>query len=189
MASSGAPARTDVQRNRAALLDAAVDVLAIAPQASLSEVAARAGLGRATLYRHFESRDELLDAIRSEALTRVGAALGELDLASCDIRTGLQLVGAALVPLGMRFRILLAEGVDADPAFLEQRDATLAPVWGLVQRGINNGELRHTDPAWLHAALAGLLMSAVRAASLGLVDPESVGDLLASTFLEGVGQH
>lgn len=187
MASSEALSRTDAQRNRANLLDAAADVLAVAPQASLAEVAARAGLGRATLYRHFDSRDELLRAIRAEALARVGAALGELDLDSCDIDEGLRRVGAALVPLGMRFRILLAEGVDADPDFLAQRDATLVPLWGLVRRGLDAGELSSHDPAWMHVVLAGLLMSAVRAASLGLVDADAAGDLLADAFLRGFG--
>ena len=49
-------ARVDVLRNHAALLDAAAAVLAVDPSASLAEVAARAGLGRATLYRHFPTR-------------------------------------------------------------------------------------------------------------------------------------
>ena len=39
-----------------AVIDAAIDTLARNPGASLSEIAARAGVGRASLHRHFSSR-------------------------------------------------------------------------------------------------------------------------------------
>jgi AcrR family transcriptional regulator len=181
--------RADALRNRAALLDAAADVLAIAPQASLSEVATRAGLGRATLYRHFDSRDALRAAIREEALSRAAAALAGEDLRSCDTREALRRAAAVLVPLGMRFRILLTEGSDADPGFLAARNEALAPLWEVLARGVEAGEVTApTSTAWLGMVLAGLLMSAVRAADAGLIDPTDAGDLVANSFLDGFGR-
>lgn len=180
--------RADVLRNRAALLDAAADVLAVAPEASLSEVATRAGLGRATLYRHFESRDALRAAIREEALARASAALAGADLPSCDTREAIRRSAAALVPLGMRFRILLTEGADTDADFLAARNAALAPLWAVLDKGIRTGELaRSANTAWLGLVLAGLLMTAVRAAGAGVIDPLDAGDLVADTFVDGFG--
>ena len=54
-------------RNRDAILEAAIGVLAAQPEAGVAEVAAAAGVGRATVYRHFASREELIDALRLHA--------------------------------------------------------------------------------------------------------------------------
>lgn len=181
-------ARADALRNRAALLDAAADVLAVAPQASLAEVATRANLGRATLYRHFGSRDALLAAIREEALARASSALAGTELLDCGIREGIRRAVEALMPLGMRFRILLADGSDADTDFLVARNETLAPLWAVLAHGVENGELAPTaNTAWPAAALAGLLMTAVRAGAAGIIDPTEAGDVVADTFLSGFG--
>lgn len=181
-------ARADAVRNRAAILNAAADVLATTPGASLAEVAHRAGLGRATLYRHFENRDALLAAIRDEALTRATAALAGAGLEDCPVRDGVRQAAAVLVPLGMRFRILLAEGADADPEFLAARDQALAPLRQLVGRGVSTGELAAgTDPRWLGTVLAGLLMSAVRSASADVIDPDRAGDLVCQALFDGFG--
>lgn len=180
--------RADALRNRAALLDAAADVLAASPEASLTEVANRAGLARATLYRHFENRDALLGAIQTEALERAAAALDGAGLPDCDTREGLRRAAAALVPLGMRFRILLTEGSDADPGFIAARTRTLAPLVALLERGQKAGEISPAaSTPWLGLALAGLLMTTVRAAAMGLVDADDAGELVATTFLDGLG--
>lgn len=181
--------RADALRNRAALLDAAADVLASAPEASLAEVATRAGLTRATLYRHFANRDALLTAIQEEVLRRASESLAGLDLPACGTREGVRRAAAELVPLGMRFRILLIGGSAGEPAFLAARNETLAPVWAVLDRGVETGELPSTvNAAWLRAVLAGLLMTAARAAVSGLIDPGEAGELVASSFLDGVGR-
>lgn len=181
--------RADALRNRAALLDAAVDVLAVAPQASLAEIATRAGLGRATLYRHFDSRDALRAAIRQEALSRASTALATAGLAECDTREALRRAAAVLVPLGMRFRILLTEGADTDEDFLAARNEALAPLWAVLARGVESGELSgEAMTPWHGMALASLLVTAVRAATSGLIDQDEAGDLVATSFLDGFGR-
>ncbi|WP_433701159.1 TetR/AcrR family transcriptional regulator [Nocardiopsis sp. CA-288880] len=68
----GRKPRADVQRNRAALLEAAQrHFLRAGVGASLEAVAKEAGVGPATLYRHFPTREALLAAVlqtRSEEL-------------------------------------------------------------------------------------------------------------------------
>jgi AcrR family transcriptional regulator len=179
--------RADALRNRAAILQAAAEVLAATPGASLSEVAQRAGLGRATLYRHFESREALVRAIREEALVQAAAALDQVELSRCSVRDGVCAAASVLVPLGLRFQILLVEQADADPDFRAARDEVLAPLRELVARGVASGELdRSVDPRWVAMVLAGLLTSAVRAAVTGVIDPASAGDVVSDALLDGV---
>ncbi|WP_104106183.1 TetR/AcrR family transcriptional regulator [Nocardioides sp. 616] len=63
--------RADVRRNRQLILDAAAEAVLNNPQASISDVAERAGLTRATVYRHYEDRDALLRALVAETASHV----------------------------------------------------------------------------------------------------------------------
>lgn len=61
--------RADGRRNREALVTAAAKVFAEAgPEAPLDDIARRAGVGNATLYRHFPTRRDLLAAVYSDEL-------------------------------------------------------------------------------------------------------------------------
>ncbi|MEY9874979.1 AcrR family transcriptional regulator [Streptacidiphilus sp. MAP12-33] len=58
------PMRADARRNYEKLVAVATEsFLANGPDASLDEIAKRAGVGPGTLYRHFPTRDDLLDAV------------------------------------------------------------------------------------------------------------------------------
>ncbi|MBJ7338871.1 helix-turn-helix domain-containing protein [Mycolicibacterium sp.] len=55
--------RSDAARNRAVIIDAARALVAEPGELRLSAVARRAGVGQATLYRHFATRDDLVRAL------------------------------------------------------------------------------------------------------------------------------
>ncbi|WP_067466734.1 TetR/AcrR family transcriptional regulator [Actinomadura macra] len=62
--------RADARRNRALLLAAAGDVFGErGPDAPLDEIARRAGVGNATMYRHFPTRRDLLVAVYAGEVT------------------------------------------------------------------------------------------------------------------------
>jgi serine phosphatase RsbU (regulator of sigma subunit) len=56
------PQRADAVRNEQRILEAAANLLARSPSTTLAEIAAAAGVSRSTLYRRFDSRDELIAA-------------------------------------------------------------------------------------------------------------------------------
>lgn len=67
--------RADARRNRRRLLEAADAVFqARGLDASFDEIARRAGLGNATLYRHFPERDDLIGALVCDSLDAVAEA-------------------------------------------------------------------------------------------------------------------
>jgi AcrR family transcriptional regulator len=76
------PMRADARRNHEKLLVAAREAFAENPAASLEDVARRAGVGIGTLYRHFPTRRDLLEAAyleEVEAMAREAAGLSDLE--------------------------------------------------------------------------------------------------------------
>lgn len=66
------PRRTDARLNRERLIATAQEVFAEAgPEASLNEVARRAGVGPGTLYRHFPNRFALLTAVLRDRIEKL----------------------------------------------------------------------------------------------------------------------
>ena len=73
------PLRADAQRNRDKLLAAATEAFAAdGADVALETVAARAGVGIGTLYRHFPSRDALVVAAYQHEVDALCAAAADL---------------------------------------------------------------------------------------------------------------
>ncbi|MFD5538827.1 TetR/AcrR family transcriptional regulator [Streptomyces sp. NPDC127079] len=67
------PVRADAARNRTRLLDAACVAFASEAPVSLKQIARDTGVGIATLYRHFLTREALVEAIHQEELSQFRA--------------------------------------------------------------------------------------------------------------------
>lgn len=82
MSREGRPSnqRADAQRNRGAILMATPIALRKNPDASIADIAAEAGVGRMTLYGHFKTRAELIEAAAVESLKRGDDVLSEVPL-------------------------------------------------------------------------------------------------------------
>src|SRR2546421_12463472 len=71
--------RSDAERSVQVILEAALEALASDPDASMAEIARRAGVVRATVYMHFPTREALLDAVMEHAVAEVDEATREAD--------------------------------------------------------------------------------------------------------------
>src|SRR5689334_11699870 len=65
--------RADAEQNYARIVETAARLLEENPDAGLDAIAAAAGLGRATVYRHFRGRRELVEVARRHALDAADA--------------------------------------------------------------------------------------------------------------------
>jgi AcrR family transcriptional regulator len=71
--------RADGQRNRERLLEVAKAAFAeVGPEVSLEEIARRAGVGIGTLYRHFPTRDAVVEAVYRREVEQLAAGATRL---------------------------------------------------------------------------------------------------------------
>ena len=146
------------------------------------DVAAAAGVGRATVYRYFPSRQALLDELAAVAVEQAGERLAGASLDRVPAAEAISRAVRAFVGVGDYFVVLERERVRPDPERLETRIA--APLRAVLERGQANGEIREDVPAgWLTEALLGLVVNI-------LVAPRVLGteDMIAaitSLFLDG----
>lgn len=67
--------RADAERNRERILEVAKEVFTRdGAAASLDDIARRSGIGNATLYRHFPTRDDLIEAVYHNEVEKLAAA-------------------------------------------------------------------------------------------------------------------
>ena len=175
--------RADAQRNRAAIIHAAVACFGANPKASMSEIAEAAGVGRVTLYGHFSSRTDLLEAVTEETMAEVEAQLRPLDLDG-DARAALERLTADSWRLLDRFRGLAAAaeaelGMDR---LREHHEHTIERVRRLIQRGQAEGAFRTDQPAsWLAACFFAILHTAPAEIRAGRLTDEDAGRVLGAT--------
>lgn len=78
------PLRADAQRNLERVLDAATEVFAASgPDSSIDEIARRAGVGHATVFRRFPTKDDLMLAVIARRVQEIRGILEE-ELAAPD---------------------------------------------------------------------------------------------------------
>ena len=100
--------------SRDAIIEAAFSVFSKNPSAALSDVAERAGVGRATLHRHFASRDDLMRALSKIAIKEMDEAVEVACVDATSYSEVARLALQALIPLGDRHGFLALEGVSDD---------------------------------------------------------------------------
>ncbi|MEU9096527.1 helix-turn-helix domain-containing protein [Streptomyces sp. NPDC048361] len=155
-----APLRRDAQRNRDLLVVAARELFAEQGiNVPLDEIAKRAGVGNATLYRRFPTRGDLVEAVFHDDLTAVMAA-GERARAADDAWGSLTAYLESVCALLARDRgvgDLMTTGIEGAPTLDAIHVHNHTTVSELMRRAVADGELR-TDvvPEDLLFALSAL---------------------------------
>ena len=172
---------------REAVMDAAVSVLARNPGAPMSAVATAAGVGRATLYRHFPTREALVRELALEAIELTDAAVAPAFAQGMSSRDSLLAMLTAIVPLGDRFHFLAREWVeDEDVAAGYRRQAR--ELEAFVEQAKGDGLFAPEVPtAWVVAAIDALIWAAWEAVKEGTVAPRDAASLAFKTLTRGLG--
>lgn len=182
------PRRADFERNLARIVEAATAVLGDDPGASMAEIAEASGVVRATLYRHFPKRDDLLKAILHRAFEQTGEALAAAQPERGPAPEALARVIDAISVIGDHYRVIsTASGIVdlMDDPLMRMAVSSFAPVLELVERGQREGSLRDDLPAqWLVSATVVLVSESARAADRGELEHVDAGTIVRRTLLE-----
>jgi AcrR family transcriptional regulator len=178
------PGRSDARRNAERILDAAAELLATNPGVSLEQMAARAGVSRATLYHHFAGRDALLDALTARSVLEVTAAV---EAARPDEGSASEAVDrvlrAAWQVMGRYRGLVIVNPRRLDRAELRARlEPALGPIRRLIRRGQSSGEIDPELPAeWLIGVITDLMHAASGQVTVGAMDADSAERVLLRT--------
>lgn len=140
-----APRRSDARRNREHIIEVARAAFAEAgAAASMNEIARRAGIGMATLYRNFPNRRALLEALyvgNVEQLVSTVAELQQLPPADA-LTTFLRRFARHFSDKQSLAAELLLEGDASSPVFTDSRRMVFQAVDGLLDRAQQAGQIR-----------------------------------------------
>jgi TetR/AcrR family transcriptional regulator, mexCD-oprJ operon repressor len=182
---SSAPSRERTLRERVAgaIVAAAAEVFARdGSGASMADVAAAAGVGRATVYRYFPTRQALLERLAAVAVADAGDRLAETQLERVDPVEGVVRAVRALLEVGDYLTVLARERVRPDPLEYEKRLAT--PLRRLFEEGQRAGAFRDDIPSsWLTNAFVELVVGVVHSAPLSGRDDKVAA--ISRLFLDG----
>lgn len=139
--------RADVVRNRAKVLAAARALFAErGPVVQMHEVAAAAGVGIGTVYRHFSSRDELIEAMAAHRFVELEEFARDECATAADgdgVARYLRHVGEVLTrERGLTAAVDSVRGVASSAPRGEARADLEGAVGRLVEQGRDSGALR-----------------------------------------------
>jgi TetR/AcrR family transcriptional regulator, mexCD-oprJ operon repressor len=170
-------------RVAAAILDAAGRTFASrGERANMDDVAEEAGVARATVYRYFPNRQQLLAELSRRAAETAHDRLVAARIDEVSIEEGVSRAVRAFVDVGDSFPVLLVERSHGDESDDFER-LVATPLRQLLERGRSSGCIRDDIPAgWLAEALLGTIMNVMRYGRLGRDDTVAA---VTSVFLDG----
>ncbi|WP_044244100.1 TetR/AcrR family transcriptional regulator [Chondromyces apiculatus] len=155
------PLRADARRNRDALLATARDAFVAGElDVRIEEIARRAGVGVGTLYRHFETREAMIEAVYRQEIDRLcGSAAELLDALPADeaLEAFLRrLVDHIAMNLGLAAALTAVMG-SASPAFAHGSQKLLEALGLLMNAAAALGRIRaDVAPKTVLMALGGV---------------------------------
>lgn len=173
---------------RDSLVEAAIRVLAANPAASLSDIAAEAGVKRVTLHRLIGTRDDLLKEIAIRSLSEVDEAC---ERAAHDAQSSIEALRAcvaALVPVGDRWHFLWTQPeVWEEPSVAKEMARQNTELAQLIDDAKSEGSIEIEIPtAWIVAAIEAVVFAALSTARAGDIAVNDAGKLAAKTLFLGI---
>jgi AcrR family transcriptional regulator len=153
--------RVDATRNRERILEVAKEAFTRdGASASLDDIARRSGIGNATLYRHFPTRDALIEAVYRSEVEKLATA-GPRFAATLPPLEALRAWMLLFIDHVSR-KMLIVPAMDSiaggsSRLIMGSRGLIRESFIALAQRAIASGDLRHdTEPDDLIRALVGI---------------------------------
>jgi len=184
----GGGRRSDELTPRArGILDSVARVFADRGSAvSMTEIAQRSGVGRATLYRYFPTREVLMRELQRVAVEDVGHHLRAAKLDTLDVPAALDRAVEVVLSVGHHYAVVGREQVPVSRKVADElvRD----PIRGVLGRAQAEGLLRpECSPGWLEDMFVGLVNAGLEQIVRRGADEERTARMVVAAYLEGAG--
>ncbi|MEU4545040.1 TetR/AcrR family transcriptional regulator [Nonomuraea dietziae] len=181
---AGSRRRADAERNIARIVSAARELMSSNPHATTDDIAQAAGVGRMTLYGHFRTRADLIEAALMDALRAGEETLSSLDLAG-DAREAMTRLLASSWELVAESAALLtaAEGVLPAGRVRELHAEPAERMAELIRRGQEQGVFRADLPTtWLVSMTHYILHGAANEVRAGRLPPHDAANAVTKSI-------
>ena len=171
----------------AAIIDSTAALFAEhGPVASMEEIAAAAGVGRATLYRYFPSRDELLKAMAVTSIRELATRITEADLETVAFPEAIARLARAIIATGSKYIAVSGDSAKYSATHPEFNSDVIEPIHALFVRAHAAGFLRADLPPELAMDLFGAVVrGALDATAAGRSTTEEAAAAVTGVFLNG----
>ncbi len=179
-----------VIQSEEAIIEAGIKTLLINPSAGMSEIAEAAGIGRATLYRHFESREALIRALTLRCYGEIEAALNPYD--HLLGRAAIEKIIDVLMPIANRFRFLggLWTYVEGDEEVRRIESQVNQEMRLLFDHAKLIGDIDDSLPTpWLTSFFDSTLMAGWMMVESNDASPEDAATFVKQSFFNGCGKR
>ena len=173
---------------RDAIIEAAFQLFGRDPSASLADIAERAGVGRATLHRHFKGRDDLMVVLAHTAMRELDEAVDAATEGAPTYTEALRISLAAVIPLADRQWFLSREPVEHDPDVMAGYQRQLKELADAIDEAkAEGGFSADTTTSWIVQAFDHLVYAGWESVRAGEATASQAADLAWRTLTKGLG--
>jgi AcrR family transcriptional regulator len=163
---------------------------------SMQQIADAAAINKATLYHHFQDKEDLFVSVMAEEFARMGAGLGASIAEPASLREQLQRVAAHVLAsrhsdfgrLSADLRVHVSE--QKRSALMDNCSAPWSVVRVAIEQAIERGEVRQVDAELVARMFFAMVGSQIWWSRFGTVRPEpdeGLPVMLADLLLDGIG--
>lgn len=178
--------RADGQASIEVILKSAEDVLDQNPMASIEDIAKAAKISRMTIYRHFKTREELLEKLTVESFIEALLTIDHFDKLA-PFEEALKKLTFEFLKPSAKWRAIATHPRQSSKiknlihTFYQQVDS-------VIDAGVKSKKIsKANNLTWARHVYLGLVSQAKRKEKSLNIDRQELSELIVTTFLRGLG--